>query len=375
MTGRAGRRAAVALASLCLLASIAARTSPAPSARAVAGDAVRPVCAAVPGVARCLALQLVPGATAPPGSGPRGYSPADLRAAYALSGTSGQGRTVAIVDAFDAPSAEADLGVYRATFGLPQCTSANGCFRKLDAHGGTRYPRADTAWSREISLDLDMLSAACPDCHIVLLEARSPAIPDLGVAENTAASLPGVVAVSNSYGIPENSQETQWDAFYSHQGVAITAASGDGGYGTGYPAASPLVTAVGGTSLRRDASPRGWSETPWSGASSGCSQYEPKPSWQHDPGCTQRSIADVSAVADPATGVALYDTYQAPGWIEAGGTSAATAFIAGVYALAGNSTAVVAGSYPYGHTGALNAVGGGYTPPAGLGTPAGTGAF
>ncbi len=321
-------------------------------------------------------IVIVPGHPGVPGTPRiRGYGPAELRSAYGLDGSAGQARLVALVDAFDDPSAESDLAVYRSQFGLPPCTTAGGCFRKLDARGGSRYPRPDIAWSREISLDLDMLSAACPDCRIALVEADGAGIPELGVAVNTAASLPQVVAIGNSYGVAESAMETQWDGFYHHPGIAVTAASGDGGYGTGYPAASPHVTAVGGTTLRRDGSSRGWSEAPWTGASSGCSRFEPKPSWQHDPGCARRTIADVSAVADPATGVAMYDTYQGPGWVLAGGTSAATAFIAGVYALAGNTAAVVGGSYPYAHTDRLNPVAGGYTPPAGLGTPAGTGAF
>jgi subtilase family serine protease len=354
-------KAVAALAATVLLAGLGAATAPPPAAAGVA----RPMIVIQPAA---------PGA--PAVGGIRGYAPADLRTAYGLDGTGAQGRVVAIVDAFDDPNAEADLGTYRSTFGLPPCTTANGCFRKLDARGGTRYPRADVAWSREISLDLDMLSASCPDCRIVLVEADGAGIPDLGIAENTAATLPGVVAIGNSFGVAESAQETQWDGFFRHPGVAVVAASGDGGYGTGYPAASPHVTAVGGTSLRRDSSsPRGWSEAPWTGASSGCSRFEPKPSWQRDPGCPRRTIADVSAVADPATGAAMYDSYQGPGWLMAGGTSAATAFIAGVYALAGNSSAIVGGSYPYAHTDALNPVGGGYTPPAGLGTPAGTGAF
>ncbi|HEX6493612.1 MAG TPA: peptidase S8 [Candidatus Dormibacteraeota bacterium] len=325
-------------------------------------------------VARPMIVIVPDDPTAAPG-GIRGYVPSDLRSAYGLDGTSGQGRLVAIIDAFDDPNAESDLGMYRSAFGLPPCTSANGCFRKLDAHGGTSYPRPDVAWAREVSLDLDMLSAACPDCRIALVEGYGAGVADLGVAVGTAASLPGIVAIGNSYGVAESPQETQWDGLYHHPGIAVTAASGDGGYGTGYPAASPQVTAVGGTTLRRDGSARGWSESPWAGASSGCSRFEPKPSWQHDAGCPRRMIADVSADADPTTGVAMYDSYSAPGWAMAGGTSAATAFIAGVYALAGNTSSVVAGSYPYAHSDQLNVVGGGYTPPAGLGTPSGTGAF
>ena len=345
---------------------------------AIAAAAVPGGAGAGPAAARVAARPMIviePADPTVPAGTIRGYGPSDLRSAYGLGGSSGQGRLVALVDAFDDPNAESDLAVYRSTFGLPPCTSANGCFRKLDPHGGTRYPRPDVAWSREISLDLDMLSAACPDCRIALVEGAGAGIPDLGVAEGTAASLPGVVAIGNSYGVAESLEETQWDGLYHHPGVAVTAASGDGGYGTGYPAASPQVTAVGGTTLRRAGSARGWSESPWAGASSGCSRFEAKPSWQRDPGCPRRTIADVSAVADPTTGVAMYDTYSAPGWVMAGGTSAATAFIAGVYALAGNTSSLVAGSYPYAHTDQLNPVAGGYTPPAGLGTPAGTGAF
>jgi subtilase family serine protease len=356
-----GWQLAAALAVTALLAGLGAAAPPPPAAAAA--------------VARPMIVIQPADPSAPTVGGIRGYAPAELRTAYGLDGAGAQGRLVAIVDAFDDPNAEADLGFYRSTFGLPPCTTANGCFRRLDARGGSHYPRADVAWSRETSLDLDMLSASCPDCRIVLVEADGAGIPDLGIAENTAAALTGVAAIGNSYGVAESQQETQWDGFFHHPGVAVVAASGDGGYGTGYPAASPHVTAVGGTTLRRDGSPRGWSEAPWSGASSGCSRFEPKPSWQHDPGCARRTIADVSAVADPTTGVAMYDSYQGPGWVMAGGTSAATAFIAGVYALAGNTGAIVGGSYPYAHSDQLNTVGGGYTPPAGLGTPAGTGAF
>jgi subtilase family serine protease len=380
MRVRRGRDVAAALVgALALAAAGTAALAPAAPRHAAAAAGLAapvPLCGPTAGrlEARCLGLYepQLPGAA----GGIHGYGPTELRTAYGLDGATAGGRLVALVDAFDDPAAESDLGVYRATYGLPPCTGANGCFEKLDAHGGRRSPRADAAWAREISLDLDMLSAACPDCHIALVEADGAGIPDLGIAENTAAGLPGVVAIGNSYGIAETSQEPQWDTLYHHPGIAVVAAAGDGGYGTGYPAASPEVTSVGGTTLRRDSTTtRGWAETPWSGASSGCSRYEPKPAWQRDPGCIRRTIADVSADADPATGVAMYDSYQGAGWIQAGGTSAATAFIAGVYGLAGNSSAVVGGSYPYGHTDALNQVGGGYTPSGGLGTPAGTGAF
>jgi hypothetical protein len=315
-----------------------------------------------------------------------------------------------VVDAFDLPTAESDLAVYRSQFGLPPCTTANGCFRKLDQNGGASYPAANKNWGAEIALDIEMVSAACPNCHILLIEANSDALSNLGVAVNTAVSL-GAVAVSNSYGGTEGSPETSFDAYYNHPGVAITAATGDCGYNCAgvykasvynsvqYPAASPYVVAVGGTSLARDGSARGWTESAWGnadgGAGSGCSLYEPKPSWQLDTGCANRTQADVSAVADPLTGVAMYDPDYG-GWQVAGGTSAASPIIAATFALAGRPAAGTSpASYLYGDPAGLNDVVGGsndvtwhsctiaylcngvagYDGPTGLGTPNGTGAF
>jgi hypothetical protein len=336
-------------------------------------------------------------APAPPGppaaTSPHGLTTADLRSAYGITGTGAAGRTVAVVDAMDDPNAEADLAVYRAAMGLPACTTANGCFRKIDGNGGTSYPAADAGWSKEISLDLEMVSAACSDCHILLVEAATQDMPVLGAAENMAASIPGVVAVSNSFGVPEQAQQTSWDGFFNHPGIAVTAASGDSGYGTVYPAVSPFVISVGGTTLTRDSSPRGWTESAWSSGGSGCSAYEPKPAWQLDTGCSRRTTADVSMVADPATGVAVYDSYLAAGWLQAGGTSAGAPFVAALYALAGNPAAQAApGPYLYSHAAALHDVvsgsngllcfgnylcsaRAGYDGPTGLGTPSGLGAF
>jgi subtilase family serine protease len=325
---------------------------------------------------------------------PSGYGPTDLQSAYSLPTTGGSGQTVALVDAYDDPNAESDLSVYRTYYGLPSCTTANGCFKKVNQAGVQgSYPRANSGWAEEISLDLDMVSAICPNCHILLVEAKSASYADLGAAEDTAATL-GATEISNSYGGSESSTETSYDAFYNHPGIAITASSGDNGYGAQYPAASPYVTAVGGTSLNRDpGTARGWSETAWSGSGSGCSAYESRPSWQTnkiDPACSNRTIADVSAVADPYTGVAVYDSFHAGGWLEFGGTSVSSPIIASVYALAGNAGKVTYGSYPYSHTGSLYDVtsgsngscgtylctaGTGYDGPTGLGTPDGGGAF
>jgi hypothetical protein len=319
---------------------------------------------------------------------PAGFGPADLHAAYALP-ASGSTETVAIVDAFDNPNAEADLAVYRQQFGLSACTTANGCFKKIDQHGGTSYPPPDAGWAGEIALDIDMVSAVCPTCKILLVEADDNFMDSLGTAVNQAVTQ-GAKYVSNSYGGGEGSDEGQSDdAYFHHAGVAITASSGDDGYGASYPAASPYVTSVGGTSLVKDtSSSRGWAESTWDGAGSGCSAYETKPSFQQDSGCARRTIADVSAVADPNTGVSVYNG----GWHVYGGTSVSAPIIASVYALGGVPAAgSEPNSFPYDHPSALNDVtggsngsctpaylctaGDGYDGPTGLGTPNGVTAF
>ncbi|GAA4604694.1 peptidase S8 [Actinoallomurus liliacearum] len=324
---------------------------------------------------------------------PAGLGPADLQHAYGLpTAARGSGQTVAIVVAFDNPRAEADLATYRAQYRLPPCTTANGCLRKVDQNGGTRLPAADVGWGEEAALDLDMVSAACPNCRILLVEASEPDMEALGAGVNTAARL-GARYISNSYGGREDASTTRYDAaYFTHPGVAITAASGDSGYGTMYPATSPRVTAVGGTALRRSGGPRGWTEVAWSGAGSGCSAFTAKPGRQRDTGCERRTITDVSAVADPATGVAVYDTYGVGGWLVVGGTSASAPIIAAAYALAGTPPADSdPASFPYGRAGALHDVtsgsngsctpeylctaGPGYDGPTGLGTPNGVTAF
>ncbi|MCO6003565.1 putative Ig domain-containing protein [Actinoallomurus purpureus] len=328
-----------------------------------------------------------------PNLAPSGFGPTQLQSAYALpSSSAGSSQTVAVVDAYDDPNAESDLATYRSQYGLAACTSASGCFKKVNENGGSSLPSADSGWAEEESLDLDMVSAVCPNCHILLVEATQPSTDDLGTAVNTAVSL-GAKYVSNSYGGSEDSSDTSTDSsYFNHPGVAITVSSGDDGYGVEYPAASQYVTAVGGTSLSQASNSRGWSESAWSGAGSGCSSYDPKPSWQTDSGCSRRSVADVSAVADPNTGLAVYDTYQTGGWLVVGGTSASAPIIAGVYALAGPpASGAYPSSYPYAHSSALNDVtsgsngscspsylctaGSGYDGPTGLGTPNGVTAF
>ncbi|MFC5909357.1 S53 family peptidase [Streptacidiphilus monticola] len=330
-----------------------------------------------------------------PNATPSGYGPSDLLSAYSLPANGGAGQTVAIVDAYDDPNAESDLATYRSQYGLPACTTANGCFKKVDQSGGTSYPRKSTSWAGEISLDLDMVSAIAPNAHIILVEATSASMTNLGASVNTAARL-GATEISNSYGGSESSSDTGYDStYFNHPGIAITVSSGDSGYGVQYPAASPYVTAVGGTSLSKASNARGWSESVWStssteGAGSGCSAYEPKPTWQTDSGCAKRTVADVSAVADPATGVAVYQTYGGTGWTVYGGTSVAAPLVAGVYADAGSHSGVPAAK-AYANPGALNDVTTGatascspaylcsaetgYDGPTGLGTPNGLTAF
>lgn len=336
------------------------------------------------------------------------YGPADLESAYNLTSASasrGSGETVAVVDANDDPNAESDLAVYRSYYGLPPCTTANGCFEKVNEEGQeSDYPEADPSWSVEISLDLDMVSAICPNCHILLVEASTTFYDDLGASVDTAVDL-GAKFVSNSYGAPEYliSDEQSYDTYYNHPGVAVTVAAGDTGYSVNYPAASRYVTSVGGTSLLPASNARGWDEIAWSGTGSGCSAVEPKPAWQTDSGCANRTDNDVAAVADPDTGVAIYDSYDlyegsqdscSDGWCEVGGTSAASPIIASVFALAGTPTAgTYPSSYPYQNPGDLNDIvagtnslsgctpsylctaGPGYDGPTGLGTPDGVGAF
>ncbi|MFD0630340.1 peptidase S8 [Catenulispora yoronensis] len=408
-----GRRAAISLAGAVVLGVSGAAV--ATSANAAGGAAAaatttghsgtttwsRACDTPAPGLAACHALRVT---NAPehiralgvtPNATPSGFGPADLRSAYNLPANGGAGQTVAIVDAYNDPNAEADMNIYRAQYGLPACTSASGCFKQVNQKGGSKLPKGNTGWAGEISLDLDMVSAIAPNAHIILVEATTASMTNLGTAVNTAVSL-GAKFVSNSYGGGESSADTGYDSsYFNHPGVAITVSSGDSGYGVEYPAASKYVTSVGGTALKKDGSTRGWSESVWStsaseGAGSGCSAYDAKPSWQTDTGCAKRTVADVSAVADPATGVAVYQTYGASGWAVYGGTSVA-ALIAAVYADAGTPVASIPAANLYSHASALNdvttgatasctpaylcAAKAGYDGPTGLGTPNGLAAF
>lgn len=372
-----------------------------------------------PGQMACMALVLTSHSAGPDASTPSGYTPADLQSAYDLATAAsepGDGETVAVVDAYGDPHASSDLAVYRKQFGLPACTTASKCLTIMNEFGGSTLPKADPTgggWELEQSLDLDMVSAVCPNCSIDLVEANTDNVGDLARAEATASRTPGVNAVTNSWGSgSEFVGENAFDPDFYAPGVAIAAAGGDDGYGTQYPATSPYVTSVGGTRL---VSAQGgkWTQTAWGMVGSGCSVLEPKPSWQtaddRSPGgCLNRTDNDVSADADPATGVALYDSEPyspgggAPGWTVAGGTSVSTPIIAATYALAdivaggpgkGLTAGTMPASYPYlAKSGLTPVVGGsdgrcesdrkylctavkGFNGPTGLGTPDGTAAF
>jgi subtilase family serine protease len=278
-----------------------------------------------------------------------GYGPSQLQSAYNLTSASaanGTGRTIAIVDAFDDPTAAADLATYRSSAGLPPVPS----FKKINQNGATsplpsEAPASDD-WTLEESLDLDMASAICPLCNIVLVEATNDSGTGLDVAENAAAAVAGYI--SNSWGGNESASDTTLDSSdFNHPGDVITASAGDSDFGVIYPATSPNVVAVGGTRLSTASNARGWTESVWNtaagseGTGSGCSSVEPQPSWQAAlglTGCSRRIDNDVAADADPATGVAVYDTSNGNGgWNEVGGTSASSPMLAAMYALAGSA--------------------------------------
>jgi subtilase family serine protease len=333
---------------------------------------------------------------------PTGYGPAQLLGAYGLTGTASGNPIVAIVDAYGDTNIQSDLNNYSKTFSLsvlPTCTGTltnykGACFEKVAENGSTsRFPSTNSGWALETSLDVEMAHAVCQNCKILLVEANSSSYSDLMSAVDRAVTL-GANVVSNSYGSSEFSSETSYDSHFSNSKVAFTFSSGDSGYGVEYPAASHYVTAVGGTSLTVNATNNVYtynSEAAWSGGGSGCSSYETKPAWQKDSGCKKRTVADVSADADPSTGVAVYDSTAysgVSGWFQVGGTSLASPIIAATYALSGkygqglpytlavstNIHDIVTGSN--GSCGTyLCTAGPGYDGPTGLGSPEGTGAF
>jgi subtilase family serine protease len=263
---------------------------------------------------------------------PAGYAPSDFQSAYDLpSSTKGKGQTVAIVDAFDNPNIAADLDHYRSYFGLPKVT-----FKKYNQLGKTKnYPTTNAGWGVEEDLDVDMVSASCPNCTIWLIEADDNSSTNLDDAEAEAVTL-GATIVTNSWG--GGCIGSCYDTYFDHPGVTYLASAGDDGYGDVYPMELATVVAVGGTSLYESTDTRHWNEVAWEDSGGGCATTITKPSWQTDPDCTGNMRNDVAADADPSTGAAEYDTFQEGGWIQVGGTSLSSPFTAGIFALAGNST-------------------------------------
>jgi subtilase family serine protease len=392
------RRGVLAAVSAAItLFALLAGASPVAGASASGAVHSKRVCAATPaGHAACQA-HVVTDAKLHPLATPTyqsGYAPAQLRAAYGL--TNGSSALVAIVDAYAHPNAASDLAAYRSQFNL-----GTASLTQVNQSGGSiSTVSGNTGWGQEEMLDLEMVSAICPSCPILYVGANSASFSDLAAAVNTAAGK-GAKVISNSYGGNEFSGETTIARAYDHSGVAITVSSGDSGYGVQVPAAFNTVTAVGGTTLTLNPDNTRASETVWSGAGSGCSAYISKPSWQPQAACSaRRTVADVAAVANPSTGVAVYDSYGSTGganWYVFGGTSVAAPIIGAVYARSGNTSgtpAMLAYKAPVGSlydvtggsngrcvhgrntSGAYLCTGGsGYDGPTGNGTPIGTGAF
>ncbi len=317
---------------------------------------------------------------------PQGLTPTELAAAYAIP--QARGVTVAVVSTLNDPHVEPDLRTYRSMFGLPPCTKENGCLTKVNQRGKKKpMPADDAGWAGADMMALDMISATCPNCKLLLVEADSGNEQDVGAAINTAVALGATAAVVLWSGTESNGDATFDTTYLDHPGVSIFVGAGDSGYGVQFPSSSPHVFAVGGTSLTHDSNARGWIESAFDGTGSGCSQYAAKPAWQRDTGCTKRTVADLAAVADPNTGVAVFDTYGG-GWQVFGSTDAAASIVAGIFAAAG-----LAGKTPeilYQNTSMLYDVttganstngicstsylckaGAGYDGPTGLGTPNG----
>ncbi len=406
--GMAGAAAAAAGAGSTGATTLAGGAMPGQASAPAPEPACPPV---APRFARCLtlftpqvavnrALAARGARAAGPAAKPQGWGAKSIEAAYKLPVGRRSRVLVAVVDAFGDRNLAHDLGVYRKQYGLPGCGAASGCLRKVNQTGkASPLPPTDSGWEIETTLDASMVSAACPYCKILVVQANSDRIADLAAAEDTAVRL-GAKAVSNSWGSREDGLTLTYAKHFSHRGHVITVSSGDAGFtAVSFPANLATVTAVGGTQLAQAHNKRGWNERVWNdpsggAGSSGCSAYVRKPAWQHDRHCAMRTVADVSAVASD---VAMYNA-DAGGWISVEGTSASAPLIAGVYALAGNAAKAPPG-YPYRHARSLfdivsgnndwfNGTNGaacgfdylcvakkGYDAPTGLGTPDGTAAF
>lgn len=343
------------------------------------------------------------------GSNSDALSPPDLHAAYALPKTGPKGQTIAIVTAYDDPTAASDLAKFSSQFGLAACTTSNGCFRKVNQRGATTpLPGPDPTggnWIQEAALSTEVARGVCQNCSILLVEADAASKPDLSAAVNLAAKM-GAQVVVTSFSPPEAAGDTfSFGADYGHRGTVVVAATGDQGYtgsGVNFPAGLPNVVAVGGTQLTLSAAGKYVSETAWDQGGSGCSLDTPAPAWQaalgSATGCAgKRSVADIAAVANPGALVYIsgIDGLSGGAWYEVAGTSFSAPIIGGAIALAGGGSSSTAprlyprarsdpGAFRDITTGTNNAFCAnqaycaarpGYDGPTGLGTPYGLAAF
>lgn len=358
----ARRKIAVVVASLSIAAGAGLASGPVAVAGASSVHAQahqHAACAAVAhGYARCLAHVVEVGTPQGHGPGPtattpQGYAPVTVATAYGFATGGGATETIAIVDAYGAPTITGNLQSFSTTFGLPACTRTNGCFTKVNQSGGTSYPAATSGWALEQSLDVEWAHSLAPNARILLVEASTASFANLLTAVRYAASH-GAKYVSMSWGGTDFLGETTYDSNFTASGVSYFAASGDTASSVLYPSSSPDVVSVGGTTLNVTGTT--WkSETAWTTAGGGCSSYESANGAQSadsTPLCgTRRATPDISLDANPYTGVAVYDTERLStgqsGWIQVGGTSAATVMVAAhatETAKALNATAVYGGT-------------------------------
>jgi subtilase family serine protease len=337
-----------------LSSSAAGRSPSSPGALRLLHGASQAVCPgpASPGHALCTS-RVFPDAS----SSPVGLTPAQMKAAYGFttSATAGAGHTIAIVDAYNLPTAESDLNTFSSQFGLPACTTASGCFTKVNQTGGTKYPRYNSGWGLEIALDIEWAHAIAPGANILLVEASSNSFANLLAAEDYAKT--HAQYVSNSWGASEFSSEASYDSHFARSGVSFFVSAGDAGLPADYPSASPNVISVGGTTLHFDGGGTFTNETGWSGGGGGCSVYENATAAQSGfSGYSQancggrRATPDLSLDADPNSGAAVYDgsRYQGQtGWYQVGGTSLSSPMVAGRAAVSG---AIVSSAYVYGNS-------------------------
>jgi subtilase family serine protease len=291
-------------------------------------------------------------------SSPTGLTPAKVKAAYNFptSAAAGAGATVAVVVAYDHPRIESDLKAFSKKFGLPACTTANRCFKKVDHKGGKNYPARNKYWAMETALDVQWVHAIAPGARILLVEAKSDRLSAVLRAHDYATAHAGYV--SNSWGLDEYDAQSTRNGHFDRPGVSIFVASGDDGAGAGYPASSPDVIAVGGTTLVDVGQPT-FVEKGWRGSGGGCSRYESAPAAQsafagYGPmGCAgKRATPDVALVADPRSGVSVYNSYKTTKpWTTVGGTSAATPMWAARAAVSGR---VIDAGYLYGSSSTIN---------------------